>query len=225
MASSLTVPPPVVKGLSKIAALNEVAFKEFLTFLAGIPLRIRQSDIFDDSDAQIDSIPPDDFLAMKQGIFSLFVGRAVAGVSTGTFVEDLIEYLSKGKEGQWLDSKESQAALRYRLKSILEIEKLNTLAKAYDLLTENVHTFERARILSDIRPVFGETLSSPPNAGVIIHTLNISYYEAGERKEFSVALDSKDVQSLLDVLKRAGVKSPSLVAAMSSSGMDIIDVV
>lgn len=225
--ASLTVPAPVVQGLSLIASLKDEAFEEFLSFLRAIPLRIRDSVIFDDGDVQLKQVSPEQLSLAKQAAFSLLVGRSAANLPTETFVKDVIGYIEKekGTVSDWIHGEGASDSLNYRLITILGLENLNTLAKAYDLLTENVHIFSRARILSDIRPIFGDDVLSRPSAAIITHTLNISFHAGGERQEFSVSLDSKDVQQFIEVLKRAEEKCMILRDSVSSAGMTLVETV
>ena len=71
-------------------------------------------------------------------------------------------------------------------------------------------------------PCFGEDAELPPEAAVVIHMLNIDH---GERRNFAVALDTKDVQVLIDALERAKKKTENLKSVIASTGMTYIDVV
>ncbi|MDT7777666.1 MAG: hypothetical protein QOC99_178 [Acidobacteriota bacterium] len=54
--------------------------------------------------------------------------------------------------------------------------------------------------------------------------LNVVYYEGDTRKELVVALDTKDIQLLMDALKRAEAKTDSLKKIIASTRMTYIGV-
>jgi hypothetical protein len=66
------------------------------------------------------------------------------------------------------------------LEQLLGIACLRLSAKAWDLTTEYEHVFLSARILTDVRPVFGEgdrdDQATTPTAAVIVNTLKLDYY-------------------------------------------------
>ncbi|HEX8140687.1 MAG TPA: hypothetical protein VF544_24185 [Pyrinomonadaceae bacterium] len=225
--ASLNIPAQVANGLSIIANLKDESFQELLSGLENIPLRIRQQIIFDDSGLNLETIPYDEAKAIKEAIFPLYLGRSTASVPTPTFVDDIIQSLIEGraKDSEWAHSEEILNRFRERLNKVLNIDRLNVISKAYDVLTEHAQTYSKARVLSDIRPVFGESIQGDPPSAVIVHMLNISYFQAGERHEFIVALDTKDVQQLMETLKRAEEKDKCLQSVISSTNMTFIEVV
>jgi hypothetical protein len=83
--------------------------------------------------------------------------------------------------------------------------------KAYDLQTEGERTFCDARILTDLRPVFGKDIASGPAGMVIIHRLKLGYHNSeGEHRTFYIALDAEDLVTLKKAIDRAELKARSL---------------
>jgi hypothetical protein len=79
---------------------------------------------------------------------------------------------------------------------------------------ENV--YYKSRTITDIRPVFSTEIDSV-EAALIIHTLRIHYHIGAAHKDFYVALDTNDLQQLIDVLERAKVKAEKLKAMLAAS--------
>lgn len=75
--------------------------------------------------------------------------------------------------------------------------------KIYQLLSENAHTYRSAKIVTDIRLVFGDNLENAADSGVIIHQLKLEYLKDNHKQSFFISLDSGDVQRLLETLNRA----------------------
>lgn len=95
--------------------------------------------------------------------------------------------------------------------------------KAKELQLESERTFCDARILTDIRPVFRDKVGDKPEAMIVVHTLKIVAHEATGHKEFYVALDAEDIQSLKKTLERAEDKARSLKNIIDASGSRSID--
>ena len=105
--------------------------------------------------------------------------------------------------------------------------KLNTkfvslVAKAKDLWSELPRKLIKSRILSDIRPIFGDSLGSIPVQGVVVHTLVLTFIEGDEEKEFHVNFDQNGISKLAGILNRATDKERLIGSAMENMGGDIV---
>jgi len=220
-----SVPEPVASGLLKIKSFTENQFQELVAVLESIPLRINTKRILDDKEINLNTISRDDFNTVRDALLTLYIGTQNINVPVSTYVEDVTEIVRKRGGAEWEVPDESIAQLKERLVRVLSIATLQIVVKAYDILTEHSHTFSTARIMTDIRPVFRESAESSPEAAVIIHMLNLDFSKDGKRQEFVVALDTKDVQQLIDILERAKVKTETLKSVISSTGMAYVEVV
>jgi len=63
-----------------------------------------------------------------------------------------------------------------------------------------------------------------PEASVIFHTLKITYREGRKTKEFFIAMDGADLETLSDVLSRAKKKEDSLRALTKSKGLKLLEI-
>jgi hypothetical protein len=95
--------------------------------------------------------------------------------------------------------------------------------KATSLLAEHQHVFQDVRVLSDIRPIFGENPQELPIATVITHVLKISFLVRDHIEEFFVAMDTPDVQKMIDVLERAKAKTQSLQTFIRGTNLPHVD--
>jgi hypothetical protein len=131
-------------------------------------------------------------------------------------ISDIIENENiEGIEKNIVNIKE----FKEKLKLLLETDSIIYSFKSNDLLATNKNSIIFARIVSDIRPVFGENVEDSPKAATIVHNLNI-HYSIGEHKrhdDFFVALDSNDLQYLKDVVDRAEKKDKSLKAILKDT--------
>ena len=100
------------------------------------------------------------------------------------------------------------ADFKERIVTLLSLDALHLIeAKAKELLQEAQRLLLDARILTDIRPVFGEDIGENPTAFILTHTLKLHYHEGGEHREFFVALDEQDIASLKRMSERAQRKT------------------
>jgi hypothetical protein len=105
----------------------------------------------------------------------------------------------------------ARVAFAARLQPLLEIESLAVAARASDIVTEYDRVFHDARILNDLRPVFGADLDDGPKAATLIATLKIDYHPPrGPIDSEFYALEHSDLLRLRDVVDRAIAKHASL---------------
>jgi hypothetical protein len=116
--------------------------------------------------------------------------------------------------------------LEVRLNEVLLLGSLLVTAdKAKELQVQRERNFCDARILTDLRPVFGSDATSAPTAITVIHTLKIGYHDSGspDHREFYVAIDGADIKSLKASLERAEQKEQSLKSMLNSANINSVD--
>jgi hypothetical protein len=82
-------------------------------------------------------------------------------------------------------------------------------AKALELFHEHSNIFQEVRIITDIRPVFGQTTSNIEGA-LIVNCLKIKYFDASGPKELYIGVDEDDLKSIKETIERALSKTGSL---------------
>ena len=87
-------------------------------------------------------------------------------------------------------------------------------AKAIELSYDYANLLKRARILTDIRPLFSEAADGIEGA-VISYTLRLLYDTADGEHELSIALDEADVLSLSQQCDRALAKASTAQALLN----------
>jgi hypothetical protein len=97
-----------------------------------------------------------------------------------------------------------------RVARLISAEAITTTARALDLQGEHERIFHDARVLTDIRPVFGPDAAKPPIGAVISEMLKVEYFTATDTKEIFIALDRDDLIRLKSVVDRAITKAESL---------------
>lgn len=143
---------------------------------------------------------------------------------------ELVTHASTRDAGLELADEERER-LEGRLALLLEVDSLDATSKALDatskaldVLLESEHTLHDARIITDVRPVFGQNAEKPPTGVMVIHTLKISYHDESEEvKELYVAMGAGDIGALDADLDRANQKAESLRRMLEPTGVSYID--
>jgi len=221
MAAPLTLPEPVVKALKVIADLSDESFDELRQALQAIPLKINPIGIVIYDNFKLNSVSAEDTETLKDALVPIYMARVRNDVLIAEYTENVIDSL-KQTNVEWSQNDEIANRLRARLGVLLSIDKLNTVIRAFDVLMAHPHTYSKARVLSDIRPVLAE---QGAEAAVVVHTLSITYYRSGERQTFAVALDSTDIKKLAEIFRKAEEANKSLEAIISATNMPYIEVV
>jgi hypothetical protein len=220
--ASLNIPETFRQGLSLIINLDETSAQEFIEALKHVLPAIYRKDVSARLAEKLSSIPPTDVREMVDALFGLSVGRSGSDVSVPQFVDDVLDTLSQDTEHKTITD-ENRAAIKQRLQELLDIDILRIGAKAFEVLFEHEHNLTAARILTDVRPVFGDNVAERPMAAIIVHNLRISYMDAGQRREFFVALDTSDIEKLMKTVERAKVKADSLKALLATTDVPYVD--
>jgi hypothetical protein len=224
--ASFSIPQQIITGFTIIATMPEEAFNEFLSALNNIPPKILQHRVVDLSQVKLNTLSPEDTKAINDALAPLYRSMRGGDIEPSQYAKDIADSIREESrdDAAWAQSEEQLTQFKERLIRLLTAPSLQLIAKAHDVLLEHAQTFSSARILSDIRPVFGDNVEDPPVAAVVVHMLNLAYYQADERREFVVALDTKDIQDLLDICERAKKKTDRLRSVIASTDMTYIEV-
>lgn len=109
-----------------------------------------------------------------------------------------------------IEVEDQRAAFAERLARLLDMASIATVASALDVVGEGERIFGSARILTDIRPVFGPEPEQRPRAAIIVNTLKIDCFTAQGTEEFFVVLEADDLDSLKEVVDRAITKTQTV---------------
>jgi hypothetical protein len=206
---ALQIPNDNLRAIGKIVALPETAIDELLGALASTTITAESSTMAENIATSVPSIPHDDLLEIIETLYSLYHVREFSEVRPARFVRDLVDAILQAPD-LGLNKTEHASFVGKRFQRLLNVKTLNVLSKAVRLQREAGCVFCGAKILSDIRPVFGDDLSSGPISAVITHTLKLACHESGQHREFIFVLDQQDLVKLADVVERAQEKEREL---------------
>jgi hypothetical protein len=207
--SDLRLHDPEVSGLATLRDMPEETLNDFLSQLDKSPTSI----------PELRNAVPAEVERAFDALCSLYQGRTYFEVEPNTFLSDLEDTL-KTKPG-WTSIDWTQ--FRKRLERLFNVESLSLSAKAVLLQLEHERRYHEARVLTDVRPVFGADPSVPPKAAILNHTLRLAYHDnSSEIREFYIALDSIDLSEFIEVLVRAQEKERSLSAYFDAAHLRLI---
>jgi len=172
--------------------------------------------------AELDASEVESILRALAGLYLVLVEK---GVSPATLAQDLVETLNATDEAQLRIEPDEIEPFKERVIRALSFEKsLGITAKVFDVMIQHQRSFCKARILTDVRPVFYTDPRKPPAAAVLVHTLQIRYHEgSADHKEFFVALDNEDLGKLDAVLARAKDKAGSVRSLLKEKEIPFLE--
>jgi len=163
----------------------------------------------------VPSIPIEDLAKILDLLYSLYHVRELSELNRNSFLRELVESVRENADPKISD--EELPIIRQRFKDLLSLQAMESISKAIGLQREEERIYCEAKIISDIRPVFGEDIKVKPVAATITHTLKISYHEDGDHKVFYIVLDEVDLDELEQIVKRAKTKAETLTKVLSDS--------
>ena len=217
----LTVPKGYVKALERLASLSDASITDITARLS----RLRPIADARDAIAEVaKSIKEEDGARdIVNLLISLHAVREHSDQTVTEFVTDLSLAIERsGHKDLKFPDDEVKKRLSTRLSTLLGIEAFAVTAKAIDLRYEYEHTFCRARILTDSRPVYGNDPAKKPTVALITHTLKLSYHHASELKHFYVTMTEAEINVVKKLLERADKKAKSLRQALGEAHISIV---
>jgi hypothetical protein len=110
-------------------------------------------------------------------------------------------------ESEWTTEEyERWMSISSLVRELFELEVVCLSAKALDLSYEHSELLQRARILTDIRPVFNSD-ANEIRGTVITHSLMLRYDDIEGNHVITLSLDEKDIYALMRQCERALSKS------------------
>jgi hypothetical protein len=109
------------------------------------------------------------------------------------------------------------------ISQLVEIKVLATTAKALAVMMRQEHVYRDARIMTDVRPIFGDDPAIRPSGAVILHTLSLEHYTSGRRETLNVSMEAGDLRALKSAVDRATRKAKSLTDVVESSGLSLFE--
>ena len=213
--ADLVIPERYKNGVLKLLKLSEDSFNQIVSALEGVAPKLF-CNLSSQVISQIKGVSTEDLSEMIATVMSLSSHRVHDESTAEELADQVVEAATDIKLP--IKSEEERSTFKDRLIKLFELNTLFVSAKALGILLSNENLFCSARILTDIRPVFGSDPKLAPTAAVMVHMLDLSYHKDGDLKHLYVAMDSLDIQTLREALDRAELKAESLKPLTKRAG-------
>ncbi len=155
------------------------------------------------------------FNRIAEAIVVLYGAKSVKDISVEEFADKVCDAMEGLDSPELRLPKTEREQFKRKLIILLGANVFGIATKIVDLRTDDERVFCHARILTDLRPVFGPRIEEGPQGMVIVHLLKLGYHSAAQKhQEFFVSLDSDDLRTLRNLIDRAEAKSKSLKASL-----------
>lgn len=204
----LRIPDEYRSGFARLIRLENGAFQELFSAVRDEPPAISYRELSSRIASKTSIRSAGDVRDILETLDSLYQVRG----ETNLDVPDFAQVVARAvEEDESLDlPAETRERFVERMTLLLDLDTLEATSKAFDVMNEHEHTIHDARIITDIRPVFGADPKNDPSGALIVHLLKISYHEAEDTKELFVAFSPETIDLLIDDLERAKQKAESL---------------
>lgn len=220
----LRIPERYHAGFAKIIRLEDEPFQELLSVLREEPPALDHEELSARIAPKVSAVSPGDIDDILETLDSLYAARARFALPVAGFAEAVRRAVEQSDAAEPRLPEEDGKRLKERLTRLLDIDALDATRKALDVLLEHEHTLHGARIMTDIRPVFGPSTDDDPTGAVIVHMLKLSYHDESEDvKEIYLALETGDIGILIDIFRRANSKADSLKRVLKRAKVPYID--
>lgn len=219
----LRIPKEYQPGFAGLLNLEDATIEELLSALSVAPSVYDIDELAVQLEEKVKTIPLKEARLVISTLISLHGLRAEMGhPPIAEFADAVCRAMDETGNDELKLSDESREQFKSRLISLLSGPYLDIATKAVSLLYDHQRAFQTARIITDIRSIFGSDVEDEPRAAILIHMLKIDYIEDRQRKELFVALDDTDIPLLIDALERAKKKAESLKRVLSSTNVAYI---
>jgi hypothetical protein len=211
---AIRVPTQYRAGFTYLANLDEEAFTRLKEAVHDPAISLMRLPVLTARIEAATGANPDDAEVLARALLSIGSGRAVHNDS----IEDFASAIAASVDLDMND--EARSLVKERIAQLSATPALALASKTAYIGTEFDRVFHSARVLTDIRPVFGDEATEPPAGAVVIHTLKIDAFRTGELDDYYVTLSSTDLMVVMEVILRAVDKAKSLDEYLASVGFE-----
>ena len=222
--AKLNIPERYRAGVSAIRSLDEQSVQAIKTALDGTgrqesddpgAVQSTSGNMAITAVTSVSSVKPAEFKLIGEAIAALYGVKSSRDVSTEAFAEEICDALESIPEENLRLPQTERAQFKEKLLALLSADVFGLVTKIRELTIEHERTFCHARIVTDLRPVFGSSVEDGPRAMLVEHILRLAYHQGSEKpQDFYVALDADDLRTLRQIIDRAEAKAKTLKSAV-----------
>jgi hypothetical protein len=216
--SITTIPAPYKAGFAKIKKLPPETFDSIVATLENAPLVGGLKGLTSAVLQNVPTLKRSDVESVLRTLFSLSVLVTDEDTPLSENLSTLTSVMQASGDPNLALTEQEKIEFERRLERLIKIRAVSIVSKVQRIGLEYPNTFHDAMILTDMRPVF-EKPEDRPVGCVVSHTLQITYHEGGEHKDFYVMLDADDLETMKKVLQRAEAKASSLTSFLKAANL------
>jgi hypothetical protein len=211
--AKLTVPEKQIPVIREFMQYSKEKQKNFIEAIQKLTPTCSMEKFVQDLASQL-KIPERNSQDILEVLMSLYVSSDIFNDPLEVFISSVCESLKDKDDKELTPSDNDWDRFKQFLHTILSQQNtLGIFSKAQELLMEYPHTYCSARIITDIRPIFGPDVTTGPKANIIVHQLRITFHETisnHEHREFYISLKAEDIEDLKRLFDRAQSKEKSI---------------
>ena len=209
----LTVPNALVPAFTMIRELGEAEYSTFLDALALAAPSSRREDIFE-TIGDVSGLSRDDI----KTVFEAIISSVRIGYARNLSIEEVASQIASSPKFD--DPEQEQIEFSNRLLNLAKTQVARIYGKASALGAEHRCVYMDSKILTDLRPIFGDDPDEAPEGALMVHTLKLEFID-GDRhsNRVFVALDDEDLKLLEEGIERAKQKTHTLEETLSRIGL------
>jgi hypothetical protein len=219
--SITTIPAPYRAGFASLKALPTEAFELLAASLEQAPIAGGLKELAASVVKQASVLKEAEIRDILRSVFSLSAFTTDEDAPLSENIGNLSSAMQATGRPELALSEVEKAQFEKRLARLLTLRTVAVSSKAQKLRLEYPATFHDATVLTDMRPVFDKPDERPLGCAVS-HTLQITYHENGDHKQFFLSLDDADLETLIKALHRAITKRTSLKSILKAA--DLLDI-
>jgi hypothetical protein len=225
--AKLNIPEKYQSGVSMIRQLNESNVRDIRAALDRIltsgtaeedlASSKKLGEIATAATASITHTNISDLKKVGEALVALYTVKSMGDVPVEEFSDRVSDAMESLDQEQLRLPRAEREEFKQKLITLLSADVFGIISKVIDLRTDDERVFCHARILTDLRPVFGPRVEDGPRGMVVVHLLKIGYHAGSEdHHEFFVSMDLNDLQVLRKLIDRAEAKAKSLKSAVTN---------
>jgi hypothetical protein len=212
--SDLELDPGVASGLRAVLGLSPEEFDLLVDLAKGRPRALWRYQWVAQLSRRIKAGSPaelGDLIDLLVSMSGLFLDSEL---EVGQFAERSVASLPNTPSLRFTD--DERVLLGTRLAQVLDAPGVLAAAKGIEIVAAEP-MLTKARVVEDIRPIFGKSVEEPPIAVVVLFRLKLDRKDGDATDAVEVVLDEDDLGRLRKVLDRADQKLKSIEALMATA--------
>jgi hypothetical protein len=161
--------------------------------------------------------------SIVRSLVSLYQFRVEDSMDPQEVAEDFAEGARASGDEKLREAAAGWEGFKQRLAKLLSLDDtLGVTARAGYIAAQTPRHFHAARVLTDARPIYQADATQGPVAFVVLHSLQVDYYEDDEDRTWFLSLDGDDLEALKVAVDRALTKEHSLRSLLEKTQVPIM---